>query len=168
LAAMAERDGAVVRVSVIRADGSSPRGAGSAMVVGPEKFSGTVGGGALELEALKGARDMLAVGKVAQAGPWTRSWRPFPLGPSLGQCCGGAVRVLFEIYGEAERLAAKALAETAASGGLVLHPLASGDPPVVLQSRQQARALDLPLARIVSDMLSGASPPLPALAAVKD
>lgn len=155
-----------VRIVVAAVEGSAPRETGAAMWVSETEVDGTIGGGRLEFEAIAHARAMLKSDPENTA--WRRDLRSWPLGPSLGQCCGGAVRVLFELYGEAERLAAKALAETAASGGLVLHPLASGDPPVVLQSRQQARALDLPLARIVSDMLSGASPPLPALAAVKN
>ncbi len=50
----------------------------------------TVGGGALEHECSRIARDMLGSGRTR---PLTRT---FPLGPALGQCCGGSVTVLFE------------------------------------------------------------------------
>ena len=52
--------------------------------------SGTVGGGALEWEAVARARAMLACGGV-------RLDRE-PLGPKLGQCCGGAVTLLTEVH----------------------------------------------------------------------
>jgi len=129
LAAAVDSQGTVVRASVVRADGSAPRGPGSAMVVGPERFTGTVGGGALELEALKVARDMLAPASLDDASDWHRLWRPFPLGPSLGQCCGGYVELLFELVTPKEALV---LSEIAGDGsfdatGVVLRPLEAGE-----------------------------------------
>src|SRR5712691_6533071 len=52
--------GAVVRVTVIRADGSTPRESGAAMLVGAGHIRDTIGGGALELEAIAHARGLLA------------------------------------------------------------------------------------------------------------
>ncbi len=81
-----------VRVLVAEAEGSVPREAGAAMVVWADGFDGTIGGGALELEALAHARKLLAGGLPE----WHRELRAYPLGPALGQCCGGMVRLLFE------------------------------------------------------------------------
>jgi xanthine dehydrogenase accessory factor len=55
------------------------------MLVARDTAAGTIGGGHLELKAIEAARTMLADGERS-----SRS-RHFPLGPALGQCCGGAV-----------------------------------------------------------------------------
>ena len=83
------RGGAMV--TVVAAQGSTPRGPGAYMIVGPEgaRVSGTIGGGALEYEALKRVGAMLANGEPA-------ALVDVPLGPELGQCCGGFVSLLFE------------------------------------------------------------------------
>jgi xanthine dehydrogenase accessory factor len=86
--------GRVARVVIAAHDGSSPREVGAAMLVWAEGASGTIGGGALEWEAILRARAMLASGGA-------RLDRE-ALGPKLGQCCGGAVSVLTEVYGAAE------------------------------------------------------------------
>ncbi|WP_235000749.1 xanthine dehydrogenase accessory protein XdhC [Pseudooctadecabacter jejudonensis] len=59
------------------------------MQVTPHGQSGTIGGGALEYEAARIARQMLADGRDTQE-------RTFPLGPDLGQCCGGSVTLMFQ------------------------------------------------------------------------
>lgn len=86
--------GRVARVVIAAHDGSSPREVGAAMLVWASGQSGTVGGGALEWEALARARAMLSAGGL-------RMDRE-ALGPKLGQCCGGAVTLLTEVYGAAE------------------------------------------------------------------
>ena len=78
-------------VSVVSAKGSVPRGPGTRMVVTADAVEGTIGGGHLELTAIGIARDMLSTAS-ARAGELRR----FPLGASLGQCCGGLVNLLFE------------------------------------------------------------------------
>ncbi|HBK06525.1 MAG TPA: xanthine dehydrogenase accessory protein XdhC [Acetobacteraceae bacterium] len=80
-----------VLVTVLAAKGSTPREAGAKMVVSADGLAGTIGGGNLEYQCEAAARDLLASGGE---GPSTRD---FPLGPSLGQCCGGHVTVLFEV-----------------------------------------------------------------------
>ncbi|MEI2806700.1 xanthine dehydrogenase accessory protein XdhC [Albidovulum sp.] len=90
--------GAVVRVVVAGVAGSAPREAGAAMLVWAGGEAGTIGGGALEFAAAADARRVLARG-----GP-DRLDR-VPLGPNLGQCCGGAVTLLTEVW-TAARLAA--------------------------------------------------------------
>jgi xanthine dehydrogenase accessory factor len=83
-----------VLVSVVSSRGSVPREAGARMVVTEAGLSGTIGGGHLELQAIGIARDMLA--QAAVGGELKR----FPLGASLGQCCGGMVSLLFEPVGD--------------------------------------------------------------------
>ncbi len=79
------RGDAAVIVEVTHSRGSVPREAGTRMLVDANDIEGTVGGGNLEWRAIATARRMLA----------DRDHRPadetFPLGASLGQCCGGAV-----------------------------------------------------------------------------
>jgi xanthine dehydrogenase accessory factor len=99
IAALAERAAAgvpVVLVTVLRADGSTPRDAGTKMVVEADAFHGTVGGGHLELEAITHARALLAALDQGGEVPAPAS-RDFALGPSLGQCCGGRTTLLFEV-----------------------------------------------------------------------
>jgi len=86
-----ERDGTPsVLVTVLAARGSTPREAGCKMVVTAAEAHGTIGGGNLEFQSLARARELL---REAPAAPVVAE---FPLGPALGQCCGGHASVLFE------------------------------------------------------------------------
>ena len=78
-----------VVVEVVAARGSVPRERGTRMLIDRETAAGTIGGGHLELKAIEEARAMLAAGDLVP-----RS-RHFPLGPALGQCCGGAVTLAY-------------------------------------------------------------------------
>ena len=80
-----------VTVSVVATKGSAPRDAGATMRVWADHQDGTIGGGALEFEATRIAQQLLAAGEG-------KIKRTFPLGPDLGQCCGGAVTLNFS-YG---------------------------------------------------------------------
>jgi xanthine dehydrogenase accessory factor len=80
---------AAVLVTVASTRGSAPREPGAWMLVFAGDIEGTVGGGHLELEAIAHARALLAGRDV----PAQRQW---VLGPSLGQCCGGAMQLRFE------------------------------------------------------------------------
>lgn len=94
VAEMLASQGACALVTVASVRGSAPREAGARMVVGPDGgFRGTVGGGELEWRAIGAAREALA--RDAPAATLSR----FALGPDLGQCCGGSVRVLNEVFG---------------------------------------------------------------------
>jgi xanthine dehydrogenase accessory factor len=83
-----------VLVEVSEALGSAPREAGTRMIVSRDRTAGTVGGGHLELKAIEQARAMLAANAVEAAGA-TPVEAHYPLGPALGQCCGGAVTLRF-------------------------------------------------------------------------
>ena len=78
-----------VVVEVIGARGSVPRGCGTRMLVSRSQCEGTIGGGHLEWRAIDEARAMLASGDL------TPRTAHYPLGPALGQCCGGAVTLSF-------------------------------------------------------------------------
>lgn len=81
------RHGRVIVVLVTRAHGSTPRDAGAAMLVTDTGAFGTIGGGAVEHEALNRARaalqDPTAEGAIMDTA----------LGPDLDQCCGGRMQV---------------------------------------------------------------------------
>ena len=106
---LCERRTPCVLVTVAETRGSVPREAGTKMVVSEDAAFGTIGGGQLEYEALNVAREMLAGERSAAAAQLRR----FNLGPSLGQCCGGAAQVLFEPIFDAADGWLTALAECA-------------------------------------------------------
>ena len=83
-----------VLVTVARAEGSVPREAGTHMLVTATGQFDTIGGGHLEHKAFAIAREMIADRIAARA--VSPHLERFPLGPSLGQCCGGVVWLLFE------------------------------------------------------------------------
>ena len=82
-----------VVVVVDHVEGSVPRERGAAMLVGARAMAGTIGGGHLELKSVAIAREMLSRKADATGG----SIRRFPLGPALGQCCGGVAHVAFHV-----------------------------------------------------------------------
>ena len=93
-----DRDGVIAIVSVTKVDGSTPREAGARMAVTTQgRILGTVGGGAFEFAALNEAVTGLSENRFEA---WYRDW---PLGPELGQCCGGRVRTLTEIFTSNDR-----------------------------------------------------------------
>lgn len=80
---------ACVLVEVVDVKGSAPRDVGTWMLVSQEKIFRTIGGGQLEFMAIDHAREILA----------GRSNQPMdvPLGPEIGQCCGGRVGLEFHL-----------------------------------------------------------------------
>ena len=82
--------GPVVRVVVAKVRGSAPRDAGTAMLVWQNGQTGTIGGGTLEFELTQAARELMAQGddRLSQ----------HALGPDMGQCCGGHVLMLSEVF----------------------------------------------------------------------
>ncbi|ALI56911.1 xanthine dehydrogenase accessory protein XdhC [Celeribacter marinus] len=83
------RHGRVARIVVADVKGSTPRNVGASMLVWQDEHglaqSGTIGGGALEFEAVKTAFTAPRLSRI-------------PLGPAMGQCCGGAVVLLTEVF----------------------------------------------------------------------
>ncbi|MEM9783039.1 MAG: xanthine dehydrogenase accessory protein XdhC [Pseudomonadota bacterium] len=88
----------VARITVERVEGSAPRDAGTWMLVAPEAEFETIGGGALEHRAIAAARAMLAEGGDGLD-------LTMPLGPEIGQCCGGRVTLSIRRLDEAARAA---------------------------------------------------------------
>ena len=85
-----------VLVTIIEELGSTPRNAGSKMVISAAQAFDTIGGGHLEYKAMQIARDMLVRGQQ------NTHLERFSLGASLGQCCGGVTVLLFEPMGQAQ------------------------------------------------------------------
>lgn len=79
----------VVLVTVAGIRGSAPREPGARMIVTASETIGTIGGGQLEYQCTRIAVGLLEGDEVPEL-------RKFPLGASMGQCCGGVVDVLFE------------------------------------------------------------------------
>jgi xanthine dehydrogenase accessory factor len=77
-----------VLVTVAGIRGSAPREIGAKMIVTSSASIGTIGGGQLEYQSTRVAVDML--------NDQESTLRSFPLGSSMGQCCGGVVEILFE------------------------------------------------------------------------
>ena len=77
-----------VLVTVAGIRGSAPREIGAKMIVTATQTIGTIGGGQLEYQSTR-----VAVGMLNDERTTLRS---FPLGSSMGQCCGGVVEILFE------------------------------------------------------------------------
>jgi xanthine dehydrogenase accessory protein XdhC len=136
-----------VLVTVRQARGSTPREAGATMLVTASSVFGTIGGGRLEWEAIARARRMLSQGEH-EAG------LDMPLGPAVGQCCGGHVRLELRRADAAllagleaeERAAAAALPEILLFGaGHVGKALARSLAPLPLRVRWvESRADEFP------------------------
>ena len=103
-------------VSIVEAKGSAPRDAGARMVVLEDgSFVGTIGGGALEWRAI--ARAQAALAKAGEGGsPPPVGLARMALGPDLGQCCGGSVRVLLEVFTPGRSAEVRALADAESAG----------------------------------------------------
>lgn len=76
----------MIRIRIIATQGSTPRDAGAEMVVTPDGLIGTIGGGQAEYMAIDRARVMLA--KAEDFAEMS-----IPLGPEIGQCCGGRLEL---------------------------------------------------------------------------
>jgi len=82
---------AAIVVEVVDFKGSVPRETGTRMLVASDAEVGTIGGGHLELQAIEHARTLLAGSDTSPPHE-----REITLGPSLGQCCGGVLRLRWQ------------------------------------------------------------------------
>jgi len=148
-------------VSVVGVRGSTPRETGARMLVWADRFEGTIGGGALERQALEQARRLLGH-------PCRRhALQDYPLGPMLGQCCGGHVRLLLETL-DRESLPWLGPAEAARAGGEAFHLTASFHDGALERSAEAAAPpvqpdgprTPLSEVRILSEMFTPAQPRL--------
>ena len=85
-------DGRAVVAAIAAGSGSVPREAGAWMIVSASGQIGTIGGGHLEHEAARLAREANA--GSTPAATWLVR---FPLAARLGQCCGGVATVAFAV-----------------------------------------------------------------------
>lgn len=83
-----------VMVTLLGTTGSTPRAAGTKMIVTADDIYDTIGGGHLEFSIIEKARMVLLAGEQVQR------VEHVPLAASVGQCCGGSVSVLFECITE--------------------------------------------------------------------
>lgn len=90
----------VAELATVR--GSSPREQGAFMVIAPDALIGTIGGGALEYMVIARAQQALRDGLPPDV-------MDVPLGPEIGQCCGGRVTVSLRVLTpvEEQRLVAR-------------------------------------------------------------
>jgi xanthine dehydrogenase accessory factor len=86
-----EAHGTCAMVTVVKVEGSAPREAGARMIVTPLGYHGSIGGGTLEWHAMAKATALL--GQAVQQKMSSHS-----LGPDLGQCCGGRVKLVTEVF----------------------------------------------------------------------
>jgi xanthine dehydrogenase accessory factor len=111
LSLFARADQSCIWLLVASTKGSVPREVGASMIVTAHETVGTIGGGHLELKAIEHAREML------KANAAIATQRHFPLGPALGQCCGGAVSILFAPINETHSDEIEKIAAVEEQGG---------------------------------------------------
>lgn len=83
-----------ILVTIIDTKGSSPRETTARLIVNNHQVYGSIGGGNLEYQCIDIAKQRLENNTALS---WTSYERNFPLAASLAQCCGGSVRVFFEV-----------------------------------------------------------------------
>jgi len=130
-------EGHAVLVTIAAARGSTPREVGAKMIVTTGVTHGTIGGGHLEFEAIRIAREALA-------GSGADTWLArFPLAARLGQCCGGAATLLFQRFGDHAVRWLDELARCAESDALALASPIDADAltPVPVSARNVAQAV---------------------------
>ena len=93
-----------VQIELKNVRGSSPRNSGTFMYVAARDLFGTIGGGQLEYMVIERAREMLTDGVLADH-------LDIPLGPEIGQCCGGRVNVSLARMSPSDRLSASKRAQ---------------------------------------------------------
>ncbi|MGR5244459.1 xanthine dehydrogenase accessory protein XdhC [Vibrio sp. PNB23_22_6] len=89
-----------IMVTVLEDKGSTPRSAGTKMLVTESEVVGSIGGGHLEYVAMQTAKELLNLGETDM------KIERFNLGAKLGQCCGGIVTLSFEPIGQPRHLLA--------------------------------------------------------------
>jgi xanthine dehydrogenase accessory factor len=108
-----ETHGTCAMISVVKVEGSAPREAGARIVVTPIGFHGTIGGGSLEWHAIAKAQALLGR-------PTLHKLSSHSLGPDLGQCCGGRVQLVTEVFARSDLTAANSFAAREALGSFTL------------------------------------------------
>lgn len=108
-----------ILADLVSVRGSSPRPQGTFMLIGREALFGTIGGGALEYLVIAHARRLIAGGRAGEV-------LDIPLGPGIGQCCGGRVEVALRFADETAMAEARARVAAEAAGRPHVHVFGSG------------------------------------------
>ena len=98
---LVSEDKAIAHAVVIFVRGSSPREVGANMVISETQIWNTIGGGSLEFEVMKQARSLIKENSHIAKSSYRRVLN-LALGPDMGQCCGGQVKVLLEILNRSD------------------------------------------------------------------
>jgi len=88
----------VILIKIIDAKGSVPRNKNVTMVISDEHQFGTIGGGELEYRVTNESRELLNDSNCCE------KIIEFPLGPSLGQCCGGYIKIKLNKFNSGKNL----------------------------------------------------------------
>ena len=88
---------AVIKAKIINTLGSVPRDKGDYMVISKEDIFGTIGGGHLEFLVINKSKELLN-NKVKKTETLN-----IPLGPGIGQCCGGYVQIKLTYHTNGEK-----------------------------------------------------------------
>ena len=120
----------IAHAIIISVRGSAPREIGANMLISDAQIWNTIGGGSLEFEVMRVARELIQKNNLKPTALY-RKVINLALGPDMGQCCGGNVKVLLEILSRPDidkllKYSDKALP--------LVHPLKSGIPIEVSNS----------------------------------
>ncbi len=96
----------IIHVVMRQVKGSSPRDEGAEMFVSGAGIAGTIGGGRLEYIVIEAARVMLAADEAVRQ-------LDQPLGPEIGQCCGGRVALELRLMNAEDKARARARVKAA-------------------------------------------------------
>ena len=81
----------IIKAKIINVKGSSPNKINDFMLVAPKDIFGTIGGGNLEYLVIEESKLMLK-------NKSKRKKLNIPLGPGIGQCCGGYVEIILTLH----------------------------------------------------------------------
>ena len=82
----------IIKAKIISAEGSVPRNNGTFMLISKNNLFGSIGGGKLEHQITEISKRNL------DKKNFKKEIINIPLGPSIGQCCGGYVQIKLDIY----------------------------------------------------------------------
>ncbi|MCZ4272108.1 xanthine dehydrogenase accessory protein XdhC [Maritalea porphyrae] len=105
--------GPAIDVQITKVKGSSPRDVGAWMLVNAHEMIGTIGGGQLEFMMIDEARKMLRLGHHQLT-------CTVPLGPEIGQCCGGQVEIALSMIANPKDILIRHFAEQNAKSDVLI------------------------------------------------
>ena len=87
----------IAHAIIISVRGSAPREIGANMLISDAQIWNTIGGGSLEFEVMRVARELIQKNNLKPTALY-RKVINLALGPDMGQCCGGNVKVLLKFW----------------------------------------------------------------------